>query len=111
MGSPLAAALQIDRRRPCFDIAVPCGSRARPCDHAMRDGAKGQVPEFGEDTWHRRGPYHMAMVDASAARGVDGDNSFDASDAVHPVRFSGAQDGGRLAFDLSARSIVVGQVQ
>jgi alpha-N-arabinofuranosidase len=38
---------------------------------------------------------------------MDSHNSFDAPNAVHPVAFSGASDGGKLSFDLPPRSVAV----
>jgi alpha-N-arabinofuranosidase len=38
---------------------------------------------------------------------MDAHNSFAAPDAIHPVTYSGTTDGGKLAFDLPARAVVV----
>lgn len=42
---------------------------------------------------------------------MDTHNSFDAPDTIHPVAFSGTKDGGKLAFDLPAKSVAVVEVQ
>jgi alpha-N-arabinofuranosidase len=38
---------------------------------------------------------------------MDSHNSFEAPNAVHPVAFSGMNDGGKLGFDLPPRSVAV----
>src|SRR6185503_7121924 len=59
-------------------------------------------------------PAHLVTNLAGSARGriltgpaMDSHNSFEAPNAVHPVAFSGASDGGKLSFDLPPRSVAV----
>ena len=59
-------------------------------------------------------PAHLVTNLTGAAHGriltgpaMDSHNSFEAPNAVHPVAFSGASDGGKLSFDLPPRSVVV----
>ena len=42
---------------------------------------------------------------------MDSHNSFDAPNAVHPIPYSGSNEGGRLSFELPARSIAVVAIQ
>ena len=59
-------------------------------------------------------PAHLVTNLTGTARGriltgpaMDSHNSFEAPNAVHPVAFSGASDGGKLSFDLPPRSVAV----
>ena len=59
-------------------------------------------------------PAHLVTNLTGAAHGriltgpaMDSHNSFEAPNAVHPVAFSGASDGGKLSFDLPPRSVAV----
>ena len=38
---------------------------------------------------------------------MDSHNTFEAPNAVHPVPYAGTNAGGRLSFDLPARSVAV----
>ncbi len=42
---------------------------------------------------------------------MDAHNSFDAPNAIHPMPFSGASEGGKAVFDLPAKSVAVVAVQ
>jgi alpha-N-arabinofuranosidase len=45
------------------------------------------------------------------AAAMDAHNSFEAPNALHPVAFKGSSEGGKLAFDLPAKSVAVVEVQ
>ena len=61
---------------------------------------------------------HVATALTGSATGqiltgpaMDTHNSFDAPDRIHPIPYSGSNAGGRLTFDLPARSVAVVAVQ
>ena len=63
-------------------------------------------------------PAHVVTNLTGTARGriltaaaMDAHNSFEAPNALRPVAFAGASDGGKLAFDLPAKSVAVVEVQ